>query len=121
MAELRIRDRPASAGPPWLRAALADPELRQSLGLLLRDLHPLDARPAWALGRTSATIDSTASASPSKTASTVPSGMLRTQPLMLRERAIRRAVSRKKTPWTRPWTTTRLRITASLGLATRSR
>src|SRR5918996_1801741 len=55
-------------------------------------------------------IDSTASGAPSKAASTAPSSRLRIQPATARDSAIRRAVSRKKTPWTRPWTITRRRI-----------
>src|SRR5207248_5266149 len=53
-----------------------------------------------------ATIDSTASLRPSKTASTLPSRRFATQPATPSERARRRVSSRKKTPWTRPRTTT---------------
>jgi len=60
--------------------------------------------------RLNSTSRSTAPGSPSKTASTAPSGRLRTHPATPACSALRRVVSRKKTPWTRPWTTTRLRI-----------
>ena len=46
------------------------------------------------------TIASTASCSPSITASTLPSGLFATQPATPRAWARRRVVSRKKTPWT---------------------
>src|SRR5207253_5445792 len=59
-----------------------------------------------------ATIDSTASLRPSKTASTAPSGRFATQPATPSDRARRRASSRKKTPWTRPRTTTLARASA---------
>ena len=52
------------------------------------------------------------SGSPSNTASTVPFGVLRTQPVTPRRSASSRVESRKKTPCTRPWATTRLRIVA---------
>src|SRR3954452_20258821 len=58
--------------------------------------------------RANATIASTAPGSPWNSASTVPSGQLRTQPLTPRCSALRRVVSRKNTPCTEPWTTTRL-------------
>src|SRR4051795_6152799 len=58
--------------------------------------------------RANATMASTASGSPSNSASTEPSGQLRTQPLTPRCCALRRVVSRKNTPCTEPWTTTRL-------------
>jgi hypothetical protein len=60
--------------------------------------------------RQNSTISSTASGSPSKTASTAPSGVLRTQPVTPAASARRLVVSRKKTPWTRPLTTTRFRV-----------
>src|SRR5262245_48043716 len=60
--------------------------------------------------RLNATSCSTAAASPSKTASTAPSGRLVTQPVTPAASALRRVESRKKTPWTRPRTTTRLRV-----------
>src|SRR5919202_2074433 len=59
-----------------------------------------------------ATIDSTASRRPSKTASTAPSGRFATQPATSSERARRLVSSRKKTPWTRPLTTTLARASA---------
>jgi O-acetyl-ADP-ribose deacetylase len=52
---------------------------------------------------------STASGSPSNTASTVPSGWLAAHPATPRDAAARRTESRKKTPCTRPWARTRLR------------
>src|SRR5215212_7309332 len=55
-------------------------------------------------------IASTAAGSPSKAASTDPSAAFRIQPVTPRKRASRRQVSRKKTPCTRPRTTTRRRI-----------
>src|SRR4051812_19119560 len=54
-----------------------------------------------------ATTRSTWSSSPSSTASTAPSPRLRTQPLTFASCACWRAVSRKKTPCTSPWTMTR--------------
>ena len=59
--------------------------------------------------RAKLTSASTASCSPSNTASTAPSGRLDTQPATPRDAACRRVESRKKTPCTRPLTTTRLR------------
>ena len=56
------------------------------------------------------TSSSTAAGSPSKTASTAPSRVLRTHPETPAASARRRVVSRKKTPWTRPLTTTRFRV-----------
>ncbi|PWZ07480.1 hypothetical protein Zm00014a_034788 [Zea mays] len=53
------------------------------------------------------TISSTLSGSPESSASTVPSRRLRTHPASPRERAISTVQSRKKTPCTRPFTTTR--------------
>src|SRR5205085_7613664 len=58
-------------------------------------------------------IDSTGSDRPSKTASTAPSGRFATQPARPRDRAGGRVSSRKKTPWTRPRTTTCARATSS--------
>src|SRR5215212_3061830 len=55
-------------------------------------------------------IASTAAAAPSKAASTDPSAAFRPQPVPPRKRAPRRQVSRKNTPCTRPWTTTRRRM-----------
>src|SRR4029078_6611811 len=52
------------------------------------------------------TIEDTASASPSKTASTALPLLLLPQPATPRELASLRQESRKKTPWTLPWTTT---------------
>src|SRR6476646_5803177 len=57
------------------------------------------------------TIDSTRSSSPSKTASTEPSGALRTHPARPSERARSRASALKKTPCTNPRTTTSARFT----------
>jgi hypothetical protein len=57
--------------------------------------------------RHSLTMRSTASRSPSSTASTVPFALLRIQPDTPAACAARRTVSRKKTPCTRPQTTTR--------------
>ena len=59
--------------------------------------------------RAQSTIEDTASGLPSKTASTAPSERLQTQPVTPSREARRRVESRKKTPWTRPCTTTRLR------------
>ena len=59
--------------------------------------------------RHSSTIRSTASGSPSKTASTVPSDRLAAQPATPRCSAARRTESRKNTPCTRPWARTRFR------------
>src|SRR4029079_1294524 len=59
--------------------------------------------------RAKETSRSTASGSPSNTASTVPSEVLRAQPETPCRSASRRSESRKKTPWTLPWTTTRRR------------
>ena len=59
-----------------------------------------------------ATIASTSSAGPSKTASTDPSEALRTHPARPRADARRAQVARKKTPWTRPEMPTRTRRTA---------
>ncbi len=55
-------------------------------------------------------IASTAAGSPSISASTAPSLRLRTQPDTPRRWASTRALNRKPTAWTRPWTTTRCRI-----------
>src|SRR6478672_12276856 len=64
---------------------------------------------------------STAGASPSKTASTLPSGRLPTQPATPRSAASRAHVARKKTPWTDPQTRMRRRmITRSVGRRLRS-
>jgi hypothetical protein len=52
------------------------------------------------------TIASTSSGAPSNTASTAPSPRLRTHPATPRRSASRRVLSRKKTPWTWPLTTT---------------
>ena len=60
---------------------------------------------AWAGPlRAQATIAATPSSGPSNTASTVPSGQLRTQPATPWRAASRRQVSRKKTPCTCPLT-----------------
>jgi hypothetical protein len=48
------------------------------------------------------TMERTASSSPSKTASTAPSGRFVTHPATPREAASCRQLSRKNTPWTRP-------------------
>src|SRR6266851_7289225 len=53
----------------------------------------------------------TAACSPSKTASTIPSGRLRIHPVTPAFVASRRHDSRKNTPWTRPSTTTMARTT----------
>src|SRR5439155_1105353 len=60
--------------------------------------------------RNHSTIESTRSESPSKTASTVPSGAFRTQPARPSDSARERASARKKTPWTRPLARTRMRF-----------
>src|SRR3954451_13730914 len=60
--------------------------------------------------RQKSTSDSTASGSPSNTASTVRSGVFRIHPATPADSARCLAVSRKKTPWTRPLITTRLRV-----------
>src|SRR5207244_3928475 len=67
--------------------------------------------------RHQSTIDSTRASSPSKTASTVPSALLRIQPETPSEQARSRAVPRKKTPWTRPETTTCARLLVEALLA----
>ena len=91
----------------------ANLEAREALGLLLGHLDRLDLGAARALvGEADQRLDRLGAA-PSKTASTVPSGRLRTQPATPRSEARRRTVSRKKTPWTRPWATTRRRIARS--------
>ena len=63
---------------------------------------------------TKRTITSTASASPSNTASTAPSSRLVTQPATPSFCARSRVASRKNTPWTRPRTTTRQRWTSAI-------
>jgi hypothetical protein len=60
--------------------------------------------------RQNSTSSSTAAGSPSNTASTVPSAVLRIHPDTPAASARRLAVSRKKTPCTRPLTRTRLRV-----------
>ena len=60
--------------------------------------------------RQNSTSSSTACGSPSNTASTAPSSVFQTQPATPAASARRRTLSRKKTPWTRPRTTTRLRV-----------
>src|SRR6059058_1216378 len=69
--------------------------------------------------RQSRTHDSTASASPSKTASRVPSARLRAQPATPRVAAARASAYRNPTPCTRPCTTTRRRSIAG-GYETRA-
>src|SRR4029453_12014852 len=56
------------------------------------------------------TIDATRSSSPSNTASTDPSRLLRTHPPRPSDLARSRASARKNTPWTRPVTTTCARL-----------
>src|SRR5439155_1379095 len=63
--------------------------------------------------RQSSTRRSMASDSPSNTASTVPSQLLRIRPATPQLCARRRTVSRKNTPCTSPWTITRRLITAA--------
>uniref|UniRef100_A0A8R7V119 Uncharacterized protein n=1 Tax=Triticum urartu TaxID=4572 RepID=A0A8R7V119_TRIUA len=58
-------------------------------------------------GRRRETISSTLAGSPDRRASTVPSWRLRTQPASPSARAVSTVQSRKKTPCTRPFTTTR--------------
>jgi len=58
------------------------------------------------------TISSTLSGSPERSTSTVPSRRLRTQPASPSERAVSTVQSRKKTPCTRPFTTTRTALGA---------
>src|SRR4051812_50089314 len=58
---------------------------------------------------------STASSSPRRTASTLPSRRLRTQPLTPRRNASVRNASRNPTPWTRPLSRIRRVLTSVLG------
>ena len=59
------------------------------------------------------TISSTLSGSPERSTSTVPSRRLRTQPASPSARAVSTVQSRKKTPCTRPFTTTRTALGAA--------
>ena len=109
-----------ACGARTVPKALPDAKAFQALGLLVEHLDPLDRGP---LRTGAAEVDqcSTAAAGPSNTASTVPSARFATAPASPRDSAIRRVVSRKKTPWTRPWTITRRRTTRRLSGAARPR
>ena len=85
-------------------------EAGQPFGLLDRRPPTRRGRPAGP-SRHQSTSRSTGFRSPSRTVSTVPSELFRTQPASRADSARRRRVSRKKTPWTRPDTVTRRRIT----------
>ena len=87
-------------------AAPSAPRTAQPLGLLGGRVHVATSAPRGPLEQ-NATSASTASGAPSKTASTAPSRRLQTQPATPRRAASRRVLSRKKTPWTWPLTTTR--------------
>ena len=76
--------------------------------------------PPRALAGEARPCSSTASGSPSKTASTARRGGCAPSRRRRALGARRRVVSRKKTPWTRPWTTTRRRITVDVAQSSSS-
>src|SRR2546423_8406800 len=85
---------------------------------MLKPCSPLGSRDSTSIESTRAlcgprrnqsTSESTRSSGPSSSASTVPSGLFRTQPATSSDRARERAVARKPTACTKPPTTTRTR------------
>ena len=106
---------------PAKRPALADLEAGQPLGRSPRSPPPCRRPRLSDPAATSRPSRPPASGAPSKTASTAPSERLLIQPVTPSSAALLRAESRKKTPWTRPCTTTRRRTVSLTAPPSRSR